>query len=292
MKLKLLGLSLLIAVIAVIEYSRSSKVLVESPRKARPMRIVSQTLATDEILLAICDPKRIVALSALADDPNYSNITEEAKAVALRTDRGAEEILKMEPDLIFVSSYSRAEFVELLQAAHAPIHKFSSFDTLEDLEKNILAVGEDIGERGRAEALVAEMRRELEVIYSSVPKDKPLRIVSYGLSGSTAGRGTLFDDIVKRLGLRNLSSENGLEGYSKLSAEQLASWNPDVIVTGAESGSLESVRQQLLQHPAIASTKAAKTGKVVVIDNRHMLSVSHHIVKGIRALAVGVYGED
>lgn len=292
MKTKLLGLLLLLAAVAAIEYSRSPQEVLEPPRKSRPMRIVSQTLATDEILLAICDPSRIVALSALADDPNYSNITEEAKAVKLRTDRSAEDILKLEPDLIFVSSYSRPEFVELLQAAKAPLYKFSSFDTLEDLEKNILAVGVAIDERSRAEALVASMRRELEAIRNSIPKDRPLRVVSYGLSGSTAGRGTLFDSILKSLGLRNLSSENGLEGYTKLSAEQLAQWNPDAIVVGAERGSLESVRQQLMAHPAIATTKAAKTGKIVVIDNRHMLSVSHHIVKGIRELALGVYGED
>lgn len=290
MNKNLLVFLLLMAVaVAAIEYTRRPE-KVDPPRyKARPTRIVSQTLATDEILLAICDPKRILALSALADDPSYSNVTQEAKAVALRVDRSAEEILKMEPDLVFVSSYSRAEFVELLQAANAPLHKFSSFDTLEDLERNILTIGEVIDEKAKAEALVASMRRELEAIYSSIPKDRPYRVVSYGLSGSTAGRGTLFDNILKSLNLRNLSSENGLEGYSKLSAEQLAKWNPDVIVTSAEPENLESVRRQLLEHPAVAATKAAKTGKIIVIDNRHMLSVSHHIVKGIRALAAGVY---
>jgi iron complex transport system substrate-binding protein len=34
----------------------------------KPQRIVSQTLGTDEILLALCAPQRIVALSILADD--------------------------------------------------------------------------------------------------------------------------------------------------------------------------------------------------------------------------------
>src|SRR5262249_20627021 len=38
-----------------------------------PQRIVSQTLGTDEILLAICPPERVVALSNLAEDENYSN---------------------------------------------------------------------------------------------------------------------------------------------------------------------------------------------------------------------------
>src|SRR5215211_5863830 len=35
---------------------------------ARPSRIASQTLGTDEILLAICPSERVVALSKLAED--------------------------------------------------------------------------------------------------------------------------------------------------------------------------------------------------------------------------------
>ncbi|MCS6885002.1 MAG: ABC transporter substrate-binding protein [Acidobacteriota bacterium] len=255
----------------------------------KPMRIVSQTLATDEILLAICDPARIIALSALADNSEYSNVVEEAKAVKGRTNRGAEEVLKMQPDLIFVSSYSRAEFVELLRTAKAPLYKFSSFDTLEDIERNILAIGEVIDERARAEALVESMRQKLASICSALPKrDRPLRVLSYGLSGSTAGRGTLFDDILHRLGAINLSAEHGIKGYAKIGAEQVVAWNPDVIVAGAEPGSIERIKEQMLRDPAIAMTDAARNGRIVVIDNRHFLSVSHHIIKGIEALAVGL----
>ena len=59
------------------------------PRK--PQRIVSQTLGTDEILLAICNPQRIVALSVLVDDPQYSNVTELAHHITGRTNAGAEQ---------------------------------------------------------------------------------------------------------------------------------------------------------------------------------------------------------
>ncbi|HEY8459429.1 MAG TPA: ABC transporter substrate-binding protein, partial [Blastocatellia bacterium] len=71
-----------------------------------PQRIASQTLGTDEILLAICPPERIVALSNLADDENYSNAVEAARQIPNRTTEGPEQILQLKPDLIFVASYS------------------------------------------------------------------------------------------------------------------------------------------------------------------------------------------
>ncbi|HVG37718.1 MAG TPA: hypothetical protein VM870_00440, partial [Pyrinomonadaceae bacterium] len=76
-------------------------------RLARPpQKIVSQTLATDEILLAITAPERIAALSSVALEPQYSNIVEQAQALGLPTIKDAEGIIALKPDLIFISSYS------------------------------------------------------------------------------------------------------------------------------------------------------------------------------------------
>jgi len=68
---------------------------------SRPRRIVSQTLATDEILLALCAPSRIVALSALAGDVKYSNVVEKAQQVAGQAGDNVEQILSFQADLIY-----------------------------------------------------------------------------------------------------------------------------------------------------------------------------------------------
>src|SRR5215510_12454104 len=90
-----------------------------------PQRIVSQTLGTDEILLAICPPERVVALSNMAEDGDYSNAVEDARRIPGRATEGPEQILQFKPDLIFVASYSRAETVELLKASKAPVFRFA-----------------------------------------------------------------------------------------------------------------------------------------------------------------------
>ena len=62
-----------------------------------PQRIVSQTLGTDEILLAVCPPERVVALSNLAEDGDYSTVVEEARRIPDRTTRGRSRFCSSSP---------------------------------------------------------------------------------------------------------------------------------------------------------------------------------------------------
>lgn len=255
-----------------------------------PRRIVSQTLGTDEILLSICPTDFIVALSDLAEDPNYSNVVEQAEGIPGRTTQGAEQILQLNPDLVFVASYSRAETVEILKKTGAPVFRFANFTSIEDIKNNIKTVGYATGCDAKAEVIVKQMTEELTAISDRIPKlDRPVRVMSYG-GGYTAGSGTLFDDMVRAVGAVNVSVENNLEGFAKISGEKLAEWQPDFIVAGANTADRENKRQQLLVDPVIASTKAGKEGKVIVIDNRYYLAVSHFVTKAVEDLFDGIYG--
>ena len=257
----------------------------------KPMRIVSQTLGTDEILLAICDPKRIVALSNLADDGNYSNVVEEARRFAGRTTEGAEQILRLEPDLIFVSSYSRAETVHLLKASHAPVFRFANFNSISDIEENIRTVGKAVGNDTEADSLIRKMDESLASIRRLAPPNQvPFRIMSFDSGGYTAGKNSAFDDMVRAAGAKNVSTENGIDGFAKISVEKIIDWQPDFIIAGANQGSLDAVRKSLLANPVIAASRAGVAERIIVIDNRHFLTVSQYIVRGVEDLAKGMYG--
>jgi iron complex transport system substrate-binding protein len=257
---------------------------------ARPRRIVSQTLGSDEILFDVCERERIVAFSKIAFDPKYSPIASELREISAPTAQTAEEILQLRPDLIFVASYNRAETVEQLKAAGAPVFRFTNYDSLEDIEGNIRSVGQAVGEEARAEELVGRMGRELEAVRARIPPlAKRPRVMSYGQSGVTAGAGTSIDAIVRAAGAVNLPAEKGLSGFPKVSAEQVIEWQPDFIIIGAEEGKFEEAKRRLLSNPAVASTNAARTGRIIAVDNRHLLSVSHYIVRAIGALADALY---
>jgi iron complex transport system substrate-binding protein len=258
--------------------------------RQRPARIASQTLGTDEILLAICRPERIVALSKFALDPKYSNVVDEARAAGAPAVQNVEDILQLNPDLIFVASYSRAETIEQLQAAGAPAFRFANFDRIEDIKTNIRTVGHATGDDAEAESLVRRMDDELASIRARIPQGgvRP-RVMSYGSSGHTAGANTLFDDIIRSAGGTNVTAEHGINGFAKISAEQLLEWQPDFIVVGANQGEFEEVRRRLLASPAVATTNAARAGRVITMDNRYFLTVSHHVVRAVEALVAGLY---
>jgi iron complex transport system substrate-binding protein len=257
-----------------------------------PQRIVSQTLGTDEILLAICPGERVVALSDLAEDENYSNAVEEARRIPNRTTKGPEQILQFNPDLIFVASYSRAETVELLKASKAPVFRFANFDSIADIKSNIRTVGYATGTDDAAEKLVRKMDEDLAAVRARIPNNEsPLRVMSYDRPGYTAGSNTLFDDVVRASGAVNICAERGIKGFARINSEKILEWQPDFLITGANRGKEKSVRDRLLEDPAVATSAAGRAGRIIVIDNRHFLTVSQHVVGFVEDLANGLYGD-
>jgi iron complex transport system substrate-binding protein len=257
-----------------------------------PQRIVSQTLGTDEILLAVCPPERVVALSNLAEDGDYSNVVEEARRIPGRTTEGPEQILQFKPDLIFVASYSRAETVELLKASKAPVFRFANFDSIEDIKSNIRTVGYATGTDAATEKLIGRIDADLAAVRARIPqRASPVRVMSYDKLGYTAGSNTLFDDVVRAAGGLNVCAEKGIKGFAKINSEKVLEWQPDFLITGATRGKEKSVRDRLLEDPAVANSKAGQAGRIIVIDNRHFLTVSHYVVRFVEDLANELYGD-
>ncbi|EIJ43271.1 ABC-type Fe3+-hydroxamate transport system, periplasmic component [Beggiatoa alba B18LD] len=261
--------------------------IVQIPRY--PQRIVSQTLATDEILLALTIPSRLIALSGLAQDPRYSLISETAQQMLVPLAGNAEQILSLQPDLVFIASYNRAEMVALLETSHIPLIRFSRFDSIEDIQQHIRVIGMAIGADVQATTLIAEMNQRLNAVKSRIPAGKPLRVLSYDLEGYSAGKGTTFDNMLQYVNAINVLTEQGIQGHTKISIENLALWQPDVIISGTSADKIEQTRQQLQDNILIAQTKAGQSGQIIVLDNRYLLSVSHHIVTGVEQLAQALY---
>jgi len=203
---------------------------------------------------------------------------------------GAEQILHFQPDMIFVASYSKAELVELLHTAHAPVFRFAYFDHIDDIKMNIRTIGYIIGEDDKAEALVQHMEHDMARVRASIPPDMPsVRVMLYGPGGHTARVDTTFDNMVQAVGATNVAAVHGIRGFRTISSEQLIQWNPDVIITSADRDPLDEARHQLLRDPAVAVTSAGKHQRIIVIPSRIFLTVTHHITQGIAQLARELY---
>ncbi len=256
----------------------------------KPKRIVSQTLTTDEILLDICPMDRLVGIHTVSLDPAFSNVLDKAEPYRDRAVNGTEAVISLEPDIVFIASFSRAEMVAQLEAGcDAPIVRFSDFDSLDDIRKNIRMTGYLIGEETAAEEMVVELNRRIEAAKSRPRDATPPRVVSFGPAAYTAGDGTLFDDILETVGAINLSAKNGVEQFGQIGIEQVAFWDPDWVVCGSDPGAEEATKRWFFEHPVLQKTRAAKAGNLVLVSNRLYTAASQHTASLVELLAETFY---
>jgi iron complex transport system substrate-binding protein len=257
----------------------------------KPTRIVSVTLATDEILLALVEPSRLLGVTYLAVDERISNMPQEAAAVPHKVRADPEQIISLQPDLVFVASYIRGEFIRLLQASGLVLFQFQEYDSIAEVERNIRLIGQVVGEEARAEALVAGMQARLQALAEQLrPIGTRPRVLYWGSHGYTAGRMTSMDDLITYAGGENLAATYGLIGSANLSAEQVLAMNPQVIVSGSFDQDGQRGMPAALMHPALQETAAVQHGRVYTIPSRYLVTISQFIVDGVEVFARVLHG--
>jgi iron complex transport system substrate-binding protein len=271
------------------EDAAPAPVLTTPSQGAVPRRIVSATLSTDEMLLALLPPERLVALSTFADDPAASNVVEEAGAVSARVSGDAERILALSPDLVVTNPYTRPEAMLLLARSRVPVLTVAPATTVEGIEDNLRTLARAIGAPERAEPLVEEMRATLAEVATLVRGQTRPRVLLYNRGGYTPGRGTLFDALLDVAGGDNAAREVEIEGHGIIGDEELLVLDPDVIlvVTYAADGRGRQVvpPPSFVESPVFGGLTAVREGNVREISPRRILSASHHAAEGARDLA-------
>ena len=254
-----------------------------------PQRIVSMTLAGDEILLALIPTDRILGLTWLADDPHYSHSVETARRVRHKVNANAEQVIALRPDLVIVSAsaYTGVTARSLLRASGIPLCEIARQESFAGVQRNILAVGRAVDALPQARRLIATMDRRLHAVRERVAGAPRPRTLYYFPGGFTAGQGTTLNEMIVRAGGLNVAAEAGLHGVKQLSRETLVQLNPAVILVGGAtdregSGSLRPV---LLADASLATIDAIRQQRVYVVPGPSVSSLSHHIVNGVERMA-------
>jgi len=258
---------------------------------ARPaQRISSQYWSIDEYVYSVAPPQNVVSVSEGAYDRSFSNVYRWAEMYhpAITTD--PEAVLKLNPDLLLISSSGRADFTDLLRKAGSPAFRmFTDFTSLDEIDRAILLTGYLTGNDSTASRVHEQFQQIIQRARSRKPAGVAApRILGYG-SGYSYGDRTVFDDVVRAIGGINLGAQNGLHGYSALSTEQIVVWNPEWIISGAARGTAQTALRRLLDDPAIAQTTAAHKGQVLVLDYNIFLPMSPFTTLLIDTLSEAIY---
>src|SRR5688500_644662 len=155
-----------------------------------PSRIVSTTLETDEILLALLPPERVLAITPFADETAVSNVGRVAQRVRHRVKTDPEPILLLRPDVVFVAPFAPPDATALLEEANAGVARVPFTETIDGVRERIRFVGDRICEPERAESLVADLDARLARIRARLAAAPSPRVLLWTRGGFTAGAGT------------------------------------------------------------------------------------------------------
>ncbi len=235
-----------------------------TPAWAKPERIVSMNLCTDQLVMMLADRDRIASVSYLAANPQASALADETDGLTLNHGL-AEEILPMEPDLVLAGSFTTRPTVALLRRFGFSIVELPVASSLDDIRANIRTIAEAIGEVSRGEAMIAEFDRTLQQLPAAESLPPPLAVM-YWANGFTSGKGTLANAAVEAAGFRTLGRAMELTGTAQLPLETLLNADPDVLIVGRQRED-PALANEVFRHPALAR----------VFDDRPMISVPDYL---------------
>ncbi|HUH38229.1 MAG TPA: ABC transporter substrate-binding protein [Spongiibacteraceae bacterium] len=256
-------------------------VVESSVAQARPQRIASLNLCTDQLLLLLVEPQRIVSLSYWAVRPEASYYVDRVPPGIQLNHGRAEEVLPQHPDLILAGQFTDGRMVEALRRLGYPIEVVDVPTSLSQAEAHIRAFGALVGEPERAAHLIAAMQAREAQIRARRYRDAPLAVI-YAANGVSAGGGTLMNEILDVVGLRNLAAELGMQGYGQLSLESLVAARPDMLVLEWRSEQTDAVAQGILHHPAMQAL--ARHARRVVLPPRLTVCVGPMVFDAMEQL--------
>jgi iron complex transport system substrate-binding protein len=219
---------------------------------APPHRIMSLKVCTDELLLDLAPPSRIVSVTFLSREKAGLKFWPQAATIPVNHG-SAEEILSLHPDLILTDPFLAPSLRPLLARTGARIVEVPPAENFDQIRAVTRLVAKAVGEEARGEALIAQMDRDLAALKERRPK-KPLTVAGWGDGGFVPGTGGLFNAMLTAAGARNV--ERRAFGYYDV--ESLIAANPDALVYGDTYRGTASLRADQDLHPALMKRYAGR----------------------------------
>ena len=236
-----------------------------SPGPQTPTRIVSLATGVGETLVALGVGDRVVGRDETSEVPAQAEVVTQAHNIS------AERIIALDPDLVIIDARTTPpEALTQIEAAGARVVEVPEAWTLTDMAPRTRAVAEAVG------VDPSPLLAALPDPVSTPAADAP-RVAFLYLRGTSAiyllgGAGSGADALISAAGGVDVGAEAGLEAFTPLTAEGLASLDPDILLV--MSAGLESVDgvDGLLALPGVAQTSAGRERRIIAVDDAVLLS--------------------
>ncbi len=213
-----------------------------------PQRIVSINLCTDQFLIAVARPEQILALSPFARDREMSHFSEVAQRFPLIRD-DAESVIKMNPDLVLASVFSKASTLKIIRKQGIKVVTLKYPGSLKEISEQLAFVGAVTGNRDKGLAAQKHFT-DVMVQTKGLLKQLDKTALYYQRGGYISGKFSLVGMLLQHTGLKNHAEQYGVSSYGSLSLEQLLFDPPDILLMAKQYKESGDQGHQLLRHPA------------------------------------------
>lgn len=256
--------------------------------------IVSLTLSGDEMLLGLVPENRIAGLSGkINEDKEISNIVDKAKKFP-KVEGNEEVLMSLEPDLIIVADWLSKRITDIGAITGAKVYFYKTPNSYEEQKKLIRDLANLVEEKENGEKLIKNMDNRLKVLQNKIAKNykgaKP-KILMYTSFGTTSGKNTTFNDMVKLINGVNVVAEAGIDGFKDISKEKIIELNPDIIIVpiAKKYDNINKISKLFFEDPSFKNVKAIKNKKVYFIQYKDITPTSQYMINSIEELAKVVY---
>jgi iron complex transport system substrate-binding protein len=252
--------------------------------RERPMRIASINLCTDQLLLALVAPERIVGLSRFARDAATPAMSEAARRLPALSGK-AEELLVLRPDLTLAGRFAGTAAQAAATAQGLKVVAFDVPRTLDDARAQIRAAGGLLGEEAAAERHVAAIDAALGRLRAAARPG--LVVLPFARRGWMEGRATLMGELLSEAGIRH--ADAAVSGGRFIGLETLVTMKPDALLTASTSSAAMDQGEAMLSHPAVAglfppSRRIAIPDRLVICGGPSLAEAMDRLAAALRAL--------
>ncbi|TXR35785.1 ABC transporter substrate-binding protein [Ectopseudomonas mendocina] len=259
-----------------------------------PQRWVSSGGALSEWVVVLGGERKLVGVDTTSRHP--ASLTK-LPSVGYQRQLAAEGILALRPDLLLGSEeMGPPPVLEQLAAAGVHIERLTARAELHSLQANLQRLGQLLGDEVVAQRAFADYQVRLQtqrqwVEQAQRSQEAPGVLLLLGHAGGSplvGGVDTAADWLINRAGGRNLATHSG---YKALSSEALLALDPQVVVVADRALEGDAARRALLQqNPALASTRAAREGRLLALDSTLLVGgLGPRVPDGLAMLAAGFY---
>lgn len=259
-----------------------------------PQRWVSAGGALSEWVTALGGESKLVGVDTTSQHPESLKAL---PSIGYQRQLSAEGILSLRPQvLVGTEEMGPPPVLAQIRGAGVQVEMFSAEPDLPTLKGNLQHLGKLLGSEAKADELFTGYAQALEqqkrwVTQAQATQKAPGVLLVLGHAGGKpliAGKDTAADWLLQQAGGRNLATHTG---YKPFSVESLAGLSPDVLVFADRALTGDAARAALFkENPILASTPAAKNGRVVELDPTLLVGgLGPRVPQSLVQLSTGFY---